>query len=381
MVLAPFPLKLSPPEAEKAIPATPLKTPAPGKAPDTGYRVDIVIQCTHGLRCAAEKPPMAARVTKTLGVVMDAVARIRPNKDTTLGLLDAARRRGWSLVYFEQADLYLRDGAVHGVGRRLCVHLGTDDWAELDEPHEVALADLDIMLMRKDPPLDLEFLYTCTLLEYAARAGVLVVNDPAAIRLSNDKLFSQQFADLAPPTLVSRNRRHLLRFLDEHGDVVIKPLDSMGGASVFRLRKGDQNTDVTIEALTHEGCRSVMVQCLIVGYEKGDKRVLLIDGEPVPFALKRIPPPGQLRANLVAGGRGEVTELDSRDREICARIGPVLRCAGLVFVGIDIIGGLVTEINVSSPTCMREITAETGLDIGAEVMDAIERRRVDAGKP
>ena len=324
---------------------------------------------------------MITRAIQKLGVVMDPIARIQPRKDTTLGLLEAAQRRGWSLVYFEQGDLYLRDGAARGTGRGLTVRLDTHDWFDLEKPRELALAELDVVLMRKDPPLNTEFFYTCALLEHAARAGALVVNDPTAIRTFNEKLFAQQFADLAPPTLVSRDRRRILQFLDEHGDAVIKPLDGMGGASVFRLRGGDQNTDVTIETLTHRGKRTVMVQRLIAGYEKGDKRILLIDGEPVPLALTRVPPPGQLRANLAAGGRGEVSELDDRDLGICARLAPTLSGAGLVFVGIDVIGGLLTEINVSSPTCMREINAASELDIGVRVMDAIERRWNDKHKP
>ncbi len=325
--------------------------------------------------------PSGDGTPRTLGVVMDPIARIHPEKDTTLGLLEAAQRKGWSLFYFEQSGLYLRDGAARGEGRGLGVSLGGRDWFRLGQPRDVALADLDVVLMRKDPPLNLEFLYTCGVLEHAARAGTLVVNDPRALRMHNEKTFVQQFADLAPPTLVSRDHRRILHFLDEHGDAVIKPLDGMGGASVFRLTAGGQNTDVIVETITLRGRRTVMVQRLIAGYEKGDKRILLIDGEPVPLALRRLPPPGQLRANLAAGGRGEVSELDERDREICARLAPALSAEGLLFVGIDVIGGLLTEINVSSPTCMREINAAGGLDVGAQVMDAIARRAATVRKP
>ncbi len=324
---------------------------------------------------------MADNAPRTLGVVMDPIAQIHPAKDTTLGLLDAAQRKGWSLFYFEQGDLYLRDGAARGEGRGLDVSLDPDDWFRLEEPRDMALAELDIVLMRKDPPLDLEFLYTCCVLEHALQAGTLVVNDPRAIRMANEKMFAQQFADLGPPTLVSRERRHIMDFLEEHGDAVIKPLDSMGGASVFRLKKDDQNADVIVETMTRDGRRSVMVQRLIAGYEKGDKRILLIDGEPVPFALTRVPPPGQLRANLAAGGRGEVSELDERDREICARLAPALADAGLLFVGLDVIAGCLTEINVSSPTCMREINTARDLDIGTQVMDAAARRFAAMRKP
>ena len=317
---------------------------------------------------------MAINTPKTLGVVMDSIAQIRPQKDTTLGLIEAAQRKGWSLMYFEQDDLYLRDGDAHGEGRGLEVRLDTNNWFRLGEPREVALADLDVILMRKDPPLDLEFMYSCCVLEHAMQAGTLVVNNPRSIRIANEKLFAQQFADLGPPTLVSRDQRRITRFLDEHGDAVIKPLDNMGGTSVFRLRKGDQNTDVTIETVTQNSHRTVMVQRLIKDYEKGDKRILVIDGKPVPFALTRIPPPGQLRANLAAGGHGEISELTDRDREICTRLAPTLSDMGLLFVGLDVIGGCLTEINVSSPTCMREINAACDLDIGMQLMDAIARR-------
>ncbi len=317
---------------------------------------------------------MADDAPQTLGVVMDPIARIHPEKDTTLGLLEAAQRKGWSLVYFEQHDLYLRDGTARGEGRPLSVNLDPRDWFRLEEPHDMALSDLDVVLMRKDPPLDLEFLYTCCILEHATQMGTLVVNHPQAIRVANEKMFAQQFADLGPPTLVSRDHRHITHFLDKHGDAVIKPLDNMGGASVFRLRKGEPNTDVIIETMTHDGQRTVMVQQLIADYEQGDKRILIIDGEPMPFALTRIPPPGQLRANLAAGGRGEISELNDRDREICARLAPALSDMGLLFVGLDVIGDHLTEINVSSPTCMREINAACGLDIGTQVMNAIADR-------
>ena len=317
---------------------------------------------------------MADAAPQTLGVVMDPIARIRPEKDTTLGLLEAAQRKGWALTYFEQDDLYLRDGEARGRGRELNVSLDAQAWFRLEETRDAALAELDVILMRKDPPLDLEFLYTCCILEHAARDGVLVVNNPQAIRLANEKMFAQRFADLAPATLVTRDRQRIARFVEEYGDAVIKPLDDMGGAAVFRLRKDDQNAEVIVEEMTRGGRRSVMTQALIKGYEKGDKRILVIDGEPVPFALTRVPPPGRLRANLAAGGRGVVSELDDRDREICARVAPVLADAGLLFVGLDVIDGCLTEINVSSPTCMREISAERNVDVAMQVIEAVAER-------
>ena len=311
---------------------------------------------------------------------MDSIAQIKPQKDTTLGLLEAAQRKGWSLFYFEQDDLYLRDNIVYGEGQQLCVSLNNHDWFQLETTLDMALTELDVILMRKDPPINLEFLYTCHLLEHMTQVDTLVVNNPQAIRLVNEKIFTQQFADLSPPTLVSRNHHHITRFLNEYHDVVIKPLDNMGGASVFRLQRSDQNTDVIIEAVTHNGQRTTMVQKLISGYEKGDKRILVIDGEPVPFALTRIPPRGKLRANLAAGGHGEISKLNDRDREICARLAPILSDMGLIFVGLDVIGGYLTEVNITSPTCMREINTACNLDIGMQVMDAISNRFALLGK-
>ena len=317
---------------------------------------------------------MTEHAPKKLGVVMDPIEHIHPKKDTTLGLLEAAQRGGWSLHYFEQDALYLKDGSARGRGHPLSVSLDIRNWFRTDPPRDLALAELDVILMRKDPPLDLEFLYSCCILEHAMRAGTLVVNNPRAIRLANEKMFTQQFTDVAPPTLVSRNPNDIMRFLDEYADAVIKPLDGMRGESVFRLHQNDQNAAVIIETMTRNGRRTVMLQQLIVDYAKGDKRILLIDGEPVPFALNRVPPPGQLRANLAAGGRGEVCELNDRDREICARLAPTLSDMGLLFVGLDVIGGYLTEINVSSPTCMREINHARQLDIGMQLINMIDKR-------
>ncbi len=317
---------------------------------------------------------MTASAPRTLGVVMDPIAKIKPEKDTTLGLLEAAQRDGWSLVYFEPGDLYLRDGIARGYGCKLHVALDTRDWFRLESSRDLALAELDVMLMRKDPPIDIEFLYTCQMLEYAAAHGTLVVNDPRGIRLANEKILTQLFPDLTPPTLVSRNPQHILRFLEQHQDSVIKPLDNMGGAAVFRLRHGEQNTRVIIETSTRNGQQTVMVQSLIEAFAEGDKRILIIDGNPIAFALKRVPPPGELRANLVAGGHGEAVELDERDYAICARIKPELLKLNLLFVGIDVIGRYLTEINVSSPTCLRELNTACKLDIGAQLMSTIAER-------
>ncbi|MBL8259254.1 MAG: glutathione synthase [Candidatus Competibacteraceae bacterium] len=313
-------------------------------------------------------------MTLKLGVVMDPIATIAVKKDTTLAMLLAAQARGWDLRYFEQADLYARGGEAFGRSRSLSVKDDKRAWFAFHGERELALAELDVMLMRKDPPFDMEYIYTTYLLELAEAAGVLVVNKPASLRDANEKFFALHFPQCCPPTLVSRDPARLKGFLDEHGDIVVKPLDGMGGASVFRLRPNDPNLNVILETLTGFGRRSTMAQRYIPEVTAGDKRILLIDGEPVPYALARIPRAGETRANLAAGGRGEGVPLGERDRWICAQVAPKLREMGLLFVGLDVIGDYLTEINVTSPTCARELDAQFGLDIGGELMAAIERR-------
>jgi len=247
-------------------------------------------------------------------------------------------------------------------------------WFAFDDERELALAELDVLLMRKDPPFDMEYIYTTYLLELAEAAGVLVVNKPASLRDANEKFFALHFPQCCPPTLVARDPARLKTFLNEHHDIVVKPLDGMGGASVFRLRQNDPNLNVILETLTGHGRRSTMAQRYIPEVTAGDKRILLIDGEPVPYALARIPQAGETRANLAAGGRGEGVALGERDRWICAQVAPRLREMGLLFVGLDVIGEYLTEINVTSPTCARELDAQFGLDIGGDLMAAIEGR-------
>ncbi|KAA3629432.1 MAG: glutathione synthase [Proteobacteria bacterium] len=318
-------------------------------------------------------------MTIRLGVVMDPIGTINFKKDSTLAMLLAAQARGWDLSYLEQRDLYLRDGTAYGRGRALRVHNDPQRWFELAQTVEYPLSELDVILMRKDPPFDMEYVYTTYLLERAEEAGTLVVNRPQALRDANEKLFTAWFSDCCPPTLVSRNADQLRAFLTEQSDVILKPLGSMGGAGIFRITAADPNINVIIETLTDNGERYAMAQRFIPEISAGDKRILLIDGEPVPYALARIPAPGETRGNLAVGGRGEGIPLTPGDYAICERVAPELRRRGLIFVGLDVIGRYLTEINVTSPTCIRELDALYGLDIGSQLMDAIERR-LDAVK-
>lgn len=309
-----------------------------------------------------------------LGIVMDPIGSIKIKKDSSFALLLAAQARGWTLHYLEQNDLYLRDGTAYGRMRGLRVMDDPNGWFEfLDEAH-APLAQLDVILMRKDPPFDMEYIVSTYLLERAEQAGTLIVNTPQGLRDANEKMYTAWFAECCAPTLVSRDAGQLRAFLAEQQEVVIKPLDGMGGASIFRVRAGDLNTNVIIETLTAHGHKFAMAQRFIPEISAGDKRILMIDGEPVPYALARIPAAGESRGNLAAGGTGVGVSLSVRDRWICAQVGPALRAKGLLFVGLDVIGDYLTEINVTSPTCLRELEKLYGLDIAAQVMESIERK-------
>jgi len=305
---------------------------------------------------------------------MDPIGSIHVKKDSTLAMLLSAQARGWELYYMEQADLFLREGHCHAEMSRLTVSDDTHHWFELLECQSMPLTFLDVVLMRKDPPVDMEYLYTTLLLERAEAEGVLVVNRPAALRNAGEKLYTAWFSSCCPPTLVSRQIHRLKNFLVEFGDIVVKPLNGMGGASVFRVRHDDPNLNVILETITENGRRSTMAQRYIPEITKGDKRILLVDGEPFPYALARIPAPGESRGNLAAGGTGRGIELTERDRWICAQLGPALREMGLLFVGLDVIGDYLTEINITSPTCIRELDTLYNADIAGQLMDAIELR-------
>ncbi len=309
-----------------------------------------------------------------LGIVMDPIRGIKVHKDSSLAMLLAAQRRGWPLFYMEMADLVLENGHALGHVRPLRVFDDPDHWFELGEPVTRPLEELDVILMRKDPPFDTEYIYATYILEQAEARGTLVVNRPRALRDANEKLFTAWFPQCTPPTLVSRRHADLLNFLEREGDIILKPLGGMGGASIFRVRKGDPNTMVILETLTDHQRRYTMAQRFLPEIRNGDKRILVIDGVPVPWALARMPRPGETRGNLAAGGTAQGVALSDRDRWIVAQVAPRLREMGILFAGLDVIGDHLTEINVTSPTCIRELDALYDLDIAGELMDAIERK-------
>ncbi|MCY1519055.1 Glutathione synthetase [compost metagenome] len=315
-----------------------------------------------------------------LGIVMDPIAQISFKKDSSLAMLLAAQERGWSLYYMEQQDLYQKNGEARARMRPLKVFLDPEHWFELEAETDTPLAELDVILMRKDPPFDNEYVYSTYLLEQAERAGVLVVNRPQSLRDCNEKFFATLFPQLAPPTVVSRRADILREFAEEQRDIILKPLDGMGGSSIFRHRAGDPNLSVILETLTHHGNQQIMAQRYLPAIKDGDKRILMIDGEPVPYCLARIPAAGETRGNLAAGGRGEARPLSERDREIAATVGPTLREKGLLFVGLDVIGDHLTEINVTSPTCIREIDKAYDTRIAERLMDAIDGKLKAAGR-
>ncbi|APQ13258.1 glutathione synthase [Pseudomonas rhizoryzae] len=310
-----------------------------------------------------------------LGIVMDPIERISYKKDSSMAMLWAAKARGWTLHYFEMQDLYQVDGEARGRGRQLDVFQDPERWFAFGESVDLPLRELDVILMRKDPPFDNEFVYATYLLEQAERGGTLVVNRPASLRDCNEKFFATLFPELAPPTLVSRRADIIREFAREHGDVILKPLDGMGGSSVFRHREGDPNLSVILETLTAHGTQQIIAQRYLPGIKDGDKRILMVDGEPVEYCLARIPAQGETRGNLAAGGRGVAQPLSARDREIAATVGPELRKRGLLFVGLDVIGEHLTEINVTSPTCIREIDAAYDTRIAERLMEVIAQKR------
>jgi glutathione synthase len=309
-----------------------------------------------------------------MGVVMDPIRSIKPYKDTTLHILLAAQARGWTIQYFEMADIWLRDGVAQGRGRLLKVADDNQRWFELGEPQQVKLGELPVLLMRKDPPFDLEYITATYILERAESQGSLVVNKAAALRDCNEKAFTAWFPQCTPPTLFSRDAALLRAFHAEHKEVIYKPVDGMGGMGIFHVDASGRNLGAVIEELTRQGTRVIVAQKYIPEIKDGDKRILVVDGEPVPYCLARIPLAGETRGNLAAGGRGEPRPLTERDRWIAAEVGPALKKRGLTFVGLDVIGDFLTEINVTSPTCAREIDAVYKQDIGGKLIEAIEKK-------
>ena len=318
-------------------------------------------------------------MTVKLGVVMDPIADINVKKDTTLAMLLAAQRRGWELYYMEQSDLSLDQGLARATVRRLSVEDNPESWFEVGSPQDIALSDLDVVLMRKDPPFDMDFIYSTYILEAAQREGTLVVNDPRSLRDCNEKLFATQFPQCCPPLIVAASAARLKAFHAEHGDVIFKPLDGMGGASILRVKAGDPNLSVIIETLTDHGRQQIMAQKFLPEIVDGDKRILMVDGVPAEFGLARIPMSGETRGNLAAGGSGVAMPLTDRERWICSQVAPVLREKGLLFVGLDVIGDYLTEINVTSPTCVRELDRAHQLDIAGDLMEAIASKLAARG--
>lgn len=311
-------------------------------------------------------------MTRTLGVVMDPIASIKPEKDSTLAMMLAAQKRGWRLMYIEQGGLYARDGQILAIQHEVTVADDPKYWFEIIGTGEAPVSELDAVLLRKDPPFDLEYIYTTYLLELVERGGTPVLNRPGSVRDCNEKLFTLQFPQCCPPLMVSRDARLLKAFHTEYSDVIYKPLDGMGGESIFRCAPEDPNLNVIIETLTRRGTRQIMAQRYIPEIKQGDTRILLINGEPVPYGLARIPAAGETRGNLASGGQGVGRELTERDYWICNQVGPILKEKGLYFTGIDVIGDFLTEINVTCPTCIRELDRAYGLDIAGSYMDFVE---------
>jgi glutathione synthase len=312
---------------------------------------------------------------RRIGVVMDPIESIKPPKDSTLAMLLEAQARGWEVHYMGQADLWVRDGHLRARTRSLVVRDDPEDWFETGEARDQDLGGLDAILMRKDPPFDMEYVYTTYLLGRAEEAGCLVVNRTASLRDVSEKAYTMWFPDCCPPTLITRSMPEMAAFLDELGSIVVKPLDGMGGKSIFVVHTGDPNGNVIFETITDSGKRFAMAQEYVPEITQGgDKRILIIDGEPYPHALARIPPEGDNRGNLAVGASAEGRELTDRDRWICERVGPVLKEKGIIFAGLDVIGDYLTEINVTSPTGIRELERFFGDNIAGLLFDAIEAR-------
>ena len=307
-----------------------------------------------------------------LGMVMDPIDRINIKKDTSFAMLLEAQARGWDLHYMELGDLSLRNGKAYAHTRQLTVQRDENRWFGFGSAQDISLESLDVIFIRKDPPFDQEYYYATHILEQAESAGVYVVNKPQSLRDANEKLFTAWFPQCCTDTLVTRNAHQIREFLHQLGEIIVKPLDGMGGASIFYLKEGDPNLSVILETMTQHDSRMVMAQKYLPDIKDGDKRILMVNGEPIPYCLARIPAKGESRGNLAAGGTGEGRPLSDKDRWIANQVGPTLREKGLVFVGLDVIGTTLTEINVTSPTCVQELDKQFGLNISGQLMDHIE---------
>ncbi len=311
----------------------------------------------------------------TVAVLMDPIESIHIEKDSTFAMLLEAQRREHALLYLRPSSLAVRDAAPWAYATSLSVKDDANSWFAFGESDWVDLRVVDVILARKDPPFDSQFLYDTMVLELAQMGGALVVNDPAALRDANEKLFSLHFPHCIPPTLVARDAKAIKSFVQDHDEVILKPLDGMGGRSIFRSHRGDPNLNVILETLTENGRNFTVAQKYLPEISKGDRRVLLIDGEPVPYVLARMPQGDDFRGNLARGGKGVGHPISERERWLAAQVAPELRKRGMLFVGLDVIGDYLTEINVTSPTCIRELDAQFGLNIAGQLFDAIEKKR------
>ena len=316
---------------------------------------------------------------RKIGFILDPIEGLNTKKDTSLAIIQAAQDKGWSTFYLLQTSMRLQGSEVRANVQKLQIDLSKPAWYQLDAAEDIALSELDAVVMRKDPPFDMNYIYSTYLLEKAEKQGVLVVNKAASLRGCNEKLFATEFKDCCPPLLVSSQQEALKAFHAQYQDVIYKPLDGMGGSSIFRAKPGEHNLSVILETLTHQQQIPIMAQKYLPEIVDGDKRILVVNGEAVPFCLARIPSQGETRGNLAAGGRGKVRELSERDRWIVAQVAPELKKRGLLFVGLDVIGDYLTEINVTSPTCVREIDRDAGTDIGAMLINAVEEQLGAAG--
>ena len=312
-----------------------------------------------------------------LGIVMDPIESIKPWKDSSFAMLLEAQDRGWQIFYMGLGDLYMDNSVSYAQYHLLSLKDDNHDWYAKTDPGVCRLDELDVILMRKDPPFDLEYIYSTYLLEQAEENGTLIVNKPASLRDCNEKLYTRYFPQCCVASRISRNSNRLIEFINEHQDVIIKPLDGMGGRSIFRVKAGDTNTNVILETVTRDGTSLTMAQRYIPEISSGDKRILLINGKPIPYALARLPAKGENRGNIAAGASTRGQPLSERDHWLCDQIGPSLRHKGLIFVGIDVIGDYITEINVTSPTCIRELDLEFDLNISADLFNCIDQLIAD----
>ncbi len=310
-------------------------------------------------------------MNRSIGFVMDPIHKINPKKDSTLAMIRAGIRKGWTIYYMEQKDLFIHNGIAYSQRRLLTINESKDPWYSLGDKVTSPLESLSVIMMRKDPPFDNEYIYSTYILELAEKKGSLIVNKPQSLRDANEKLYTAWFPQCTPDTLVTSSALLIQEFLQKHQDIILKPLDGMGGTSVFRVKQDDPNISVIIETLTDYGTQLAMAQKFIPEITEGDKRILLINGKPVPFALARIPAKGETRGNLAAGGRGVSVPLSKTDYWIVEQVAPTLVEKGLIFVGLDVIGDRLTEINVTSPTCIQELDKANNLDIAMELMDCI----------